>query len=258
MKSLQTTRPGLTWRKIASQVPVQYTYLSKVLNSDTSHLNEDHLFTIARILDFFPDEIDFLSLQRSHAVAQDPARKEHLLKKIEATRKRNKLLAEDQTFNSAQTMNEMDYLFDPFCVIVHMALAIAEYRKDPRKVCGPLGITPVRLKNILRILAALRLVELDEGGSSVKKLLKGHLHFGRDHALMRHHQGLLKTQINSRLPLIDEADKHSFLITFTMDEPSFGKVKDEFQTFLKRVEGIARESRDKNVYQLNFDLFRWL
>lgn len=220
-------------------------------------MNEDHLFTVARILEFFPDEIDFLSMQRAYEVAQDPVRKEHLLKKIEASRRRKKTLTDDRSFDSSQVMNEMNYLFEPFNVVVHTALAIPEYRKDPRRLTGALGISTSKLRDILRTLAANQFIELDNDGITVKKLLNSRLHFGRDHALMRHHQGLLKTQINSRLSRTDEAEKHSVLITFTMDDPSFAKVKDEFQTFLKKVEGIARSAKDKSVYQLNFDLFKW-
>lgn len=257
VKSLQVRRPGLTWKKLASEVPMQYTFLSKALNSETTHLNEDHLFTIAKSLEFFPDEIDFLLLQRAHAVSQDRSRKEYLFKKIEGLRRKNKIVAEERTFSSSQLMSEMSYLFDPFAVVVHVALDIPEYQRDPRKLCSPIGISVAKLREILRTLSASGFIELDEDGITVKKLLNMHLHFGREHALMRHHQSLLKTQINSRLSQVDEADKVSFLTTFSMDDRSYEQVKEHFQTFIKKVESVARESKSKRVYQLSFDLFKW-
>ena len=43
-----------------------------------------------------------------------------------------------------------------------------------------------------------------------------------------------------------------------MDQPGFMRIKEEFQIFFKKIEQIAMESKDEQVYQLNFDLFKWI
>jgi uncharacterized protein (TIGR02147 family) len=258
MKELQVERPALTWRKLASEIPMQYTYLSKALNDEDTHLSEDHLFNVCRALEFFPDETEFLFLQRSYATARDSERKEHLLRKIRDLRQSRKLNAKDQALSSSQLAEQVRYLFEPLCLIVHQALDVAEYRKDPRRLCAPLSITVGQLKEILRVLSRNDYIELEDDGLTVRKLKAGDIHFGPNHFLMRYHLSMVKSQMIARVSRTVEEDKFGFLVTFTMDEPSFKKIRDEFQEFLKSVEKIASKAKNESVYQLSFDLFKWL
>src|SRR4051794_836980 len=86
VKQLNQTRKHLTLRKLASMIPVQNTYLSKSLNDPKTHLNEDHLFRICKLLEFFPQEIDYVFLLRAQAIANDPDRKTFLEKKANRLR----------------------------------------------------------------------------------------------------------------------------------------------------------------------------
>lgn len=258
MKEMQKTRPSLTWRKLANEIPMQYTYLSKALNNESTHLNEDHLFVICRTLEFFPAETDFLLLQRSHALAKDPERRNYLLGKIREAKSSRKLDATDQILSSSKLNEQIRYLFEPMCPVIHMALELPTFRKDPRRLCGPLGIEVAQLKEFLRILSRNDYIELDEDGLTVRKTLQAKIHFGPDHFLMRYHLSMVKSQMIARLARTPESEKYGFLVTFTMDEKSFAKVKEEFQDFLGRVQKIAASSKDDHVYQMGFDLFKWL
>lgn len=257
LKDLQLRKPALTWRSIAAQIPMQYTYLSRALNNEQTHLSEDHLFTTCRALEFFPNEIEFILLQRAYAVSQDEIRKEHLFKRLQQIRSEKKLNSETKELDSSSVLDEMNFLFEPYCVVVQVALAVPEFKKDPRKLCQPLGLSIARLREILRVLARAGFIELDEDGLTIKKSTNPRLHFGRGHALMRFHQALLKNQVQSKLMTMPEEQKDSKIFTFTMDDDGFEKVKDEFQNFIKRVEKIAKDARHKSVFQLNFDLFKW-
>ena len=152
---------------------------------------------------------------------------------------------------------QIRYLFEPLHIVVHAALEMPEYRKDPRRLCQPLGITVDQLKDILRVLSRNDYIELDDGGLKVREVKQGKIHFGPDHFLMRFHLSMVKSQMIARLAKTPEADKFSFLVTFSMDEDSYVKVREEFKGFLKRVEKIAHEARNQHVYQLSFDLFKW-
>src|SRR3954464_13045770 len=102
LKELGRVRKGMTLKKLAQKIPIQYTYLSKALNDEKTHLSEDALFTLAKLLEFFPDELDYLFLLRAHAMASRPERKEHLLGKILQIQKAHKLDAPMQDFHQAQ------------------------------------------------------------------------------------------------------------------------------------------------------------
>jgi len=57
LSELRKEKPSLSLKNIASKIPIQYTYLSKAMNDGKTHVNEDHLFTMAQILDFVPKKL---------------------------------------------------------------------------------------------------------------------------------------------------------------------------------------------------------
>jgi uncharacterized protein (TIGR02147 family) len=257
-KELQKLRPSLTWKKLAGEIPIQYTYLSKALNDEKTHLSEDHLYVICRALEFFPNELEFICLQRSFATSQDAERKRFLLRKILEARASQELNVEKQNLTPKKFNEQMRYLFEPLCLVVHQALEIEFFRKDPRRLCGPLNLTTGQLKETLRILSRNEYIDLEDDGLHVRKVKEGNIHFGPEHFLMRYHQSILKSQVNARQAQTPDKEKYSFMVTFTLDEPSYEKIRDEFKSFLKTVEKIARSSKTEHVYQLCFDLFKWL
>jgi uncharacterized protein (TIGR02147 family) len=258
LKELQQLRPGLTLKKVAAKVPIQYTYLSKVLNDRSTHLNDDDLFHVGQLLEFFPQEIEFLLLLRAHQTATLPARKQFAFQKLEKARKQIGVRATIQDSGLSQITQEMSYLFDPFCMLVYVALNIPGIRKDPRQLCSLLGITQPRLKDALKKLALVDFIEMDQGPFSVTKVNKGRLHYSKDHPLMRVHQHLFKLASQDQLLKLSEEDKESFQVAFTADRKAFDQIRAEFRQFLKRVEEIAHPSKDESVLQMNFDLFFWL
>lgn len=258
LKQLQKTRPSLTWRKVAAELPIQYTYLSKALNDPATHLSEDHLYAIARSFEFFPHEIEFLILQRSCETARDPERKTYLQHKIGERRQSQKLNATDQPVSSERLSDQIRYLFEPLAQVVHMALDVPRFREDPRRLCIPLSLSLDQLKEILRVLSRNEHIRLGEDGWTITEVNPAHIHFAPEHFLQRSSLNIIKAQILARIAQTPESDKSGFVATFTMDEPSFTKVREEFQGFLKRVEEIATKSKPKAVYQISFDLFKWL
>lgn len=259
MKQVQQRRPALTWRKLASEIPMQYTYLSKALNDESTHLNEDHVYSVCRALEFFPDETEFILLQRAHATARDSERKDYLYRKLRDIRQKRVLpTATEPAMNSSTFNEQIRYLFEPLCQVVHMALDLPRFREDPRRLCAPLSISVPQLKEILRVLSRNDYIEVDSDGLGVVKVHPQKIHFGPDHFLMRFHMAMVKSQMTARIAATPDEDKYGFLVTFTMDESSYGKVREEFKNFLKRVEKIAGESKPEGVYQLSFDLFKWM
>lgn len=246
-----------TLKKVAEKIPVQYTYLSRVLGDDDKHLNEDHLFTICGLLDFEPDEAEFLLLLRAQVTTDHAARRKHLQDKIAHLREAKELRASLQEFNVGKLAQEVGFLFDPLCVVVHVSLGIDEYRKDPTRLCAQLGITRKALKEILKKLSDLEFIELAPNGS-IAKVNRRHIHYSPQHPLMRAHQGFLRSLGASHLPKTEEEDKHSFMVTFSAEPETFQHIKDSFQKFIKDIEKKVVAARCRNTYQLNFDLFKWI
>lgn len=255
---LRTQGSSLTWKKASALVPMQYTYLSRVLNRDEQHFSEDHLHALCRILEFLPSERDFLMLLRARDSSQDKTRKAELDAQVERLRREKKLQSKDvRVEDSLSLTRQADYLLDPVCVLVHVSMHIEKFKKDPRLLSEHLGVDVERIKSCLQKLARIGFIELDDIRWKVKSISSEPIHFGREHPLMRVHQQLQRALMQERLKETADSHKISNVFTFTLDEGAFEDIKKEYQSFLKRVESIARRARDANLYQISFDFFRW-
>lgn len=259
LKELKPRRQSLTFKKVAEHLNLQSTYLSKVLNTDTHHLSEDDLFVTCKLLEFLAEETDYILLLRSYAVSQKADRKKSLLNTIDRLKSERKLNTETKPSSSSSITNEMEYLFNPHLLILHVALMSKTLRKDTRAIAQRLGLRAADTKQSLKTLERLNLIKIDpEDPYKVSHVETWRAHFHKDHPLMRVGQNLLRQMCQARLATTPEEEKHSMNFTFTMDEHGFAELKKEFNVFLKKAEQISMQSRHSEVYQLNFDLFKWL
>jgi transcriptional regulator with XRE-family HTH domain len=256
IREVARKQKGMSLKRISEKISIQYTYLSKVLNDEKSHLGEDHLFALCQLLQMLPDEVDFIFLLRSQAMAQDPNRKTYLQNKLNLYRRKRELTAEIQGIQGSQLSEQMGYLFDPLCVVVHVSLFIKEYAANPRRLCVPLGISVERLQMCLKTLSTMQFIELQNNGTIVK-VMKDQIHYGTDHPLMRVHQHLLRSLGIAQQLKANEQEKHSFMTTFSTDAVTVKEIQERFQSFLKEIEERVNSSRAEQTYQLNFDIFRW-
>lgn len=257
VKELAKNRPRFTLKALAEKIPLQYTYLSKTLNDSKTHLNEDHLFTLCRYLEFLPNELEFLFLLRARAISSDVFRQKFLDAQIHHLKNSNQLRANVQTPNLKLLSQEMAYLLDPLCIIVHVSLYIAEYRENPRRLLPMLGIKISRLKEILRKLQEAGFIELGADRETISVLKQNWIHFSTDHPLMRVHQQLLINLSTAQILKLDEKKKFNTMVTFSAAIDSFEEIKDKYVQFLKQVESIVSKSQDQRCYQMNFELFPW-
>ncbi len=254
---LKEKRPHFTLRWLADAVDIQYTYLSKVLNDDSTHLNEDQLHRVAVALEFLVDEVDFLQLLRSYSVTRDSQRRDYLIRKIEEISSKRVVRADYQKWTEDEITGQMSYLIDPVALLVLVALEIEALRVNPMALCSHLGITHAKLQAVLATLSRAGSIILGRSAFEVVEVKEQTLHFGREHPLMRIHQSLIKTQLQSRLSQTAEEDKESFVATFVMDSVGKQRVKSLFQSFLAEVQAIYKESSHQQIYQMSFDLVKW-
>ncbi len=257
IKFLQGDGRGVTLKALADRIPVQYTYLSRVLKGDDKHLSDDHLFTLCGLLDFEADEIEYLMLLRAASTTTHQARRKYLQTKIAHLQEEKKLKAAIQEFEGQVLQREADYLFEPLCVVVHISLGIEEYRKNPHRLCAALGITRPRLKELLRKLRDVGFITIaaDESIATVNRV---HSHYSPKHPLMRAHQNFLRNLSLSHLARTEEEDRHSFMVTFSGEPETFRAIKESFQKMITEVEKKVVTSKNTNTYQMTFDLFKWL
>lgn len=259
LREIRKVKASVTLKSVATRLSIQPTYLSRVLNDERSHLSEDQLFALGSIMKIMPDEVDYLLMLRSYATTQDDKRRETLFKRIEEIRRSRLAKTEKRDWDPQSLQNETAYLFNPLAGIVHVALFIKEIRMNPRSLCSPLGISAAKLKEILLVLQASEYIELaDDDPFNVKEVKPRYPHFGREHALTRAHQVMAKTALLSRSSQTPEANKESFLATFTMTEEGFEKVREELKAFITRLQTIASSGKHDHVYQFSLDFLKVL
>jgi len=67
----------------------------------------------------------------------------------------------------------------------------------------------------------------------------------------------LRLKALDRISSLAAKDTYNFSVVFTADEDVRRRVQGRFLRFLKEVEDEVKQARAEDVYQLNFDLFKW-
>ncbi len=257
MKELNALGKPVTLKSLAEKIPVQYTYLSRALAGEDKHLGDDHLFTLCKLLKFSPDEIEYLMLLRAEATTDNLNRKKHLQTRIAHIKETKNLKANLRGMEGYASFNEIDYLFEPLCIVVHVSLGIEEFRKTPHRLASVLGITRNRLREVLRKLRDIGFIEMNSE-EQITQVTRAHMHYTPDHPLMRAQQNLLRTSSLSYLSKADEEDRHSFMVTFSADPNAFHQIKENFQKYIQEVEKTVVAASNKSTYQMMFDVFKWV
>lgn len=253
VKDLKKTRPKFSLQYLATTLDIQYTFLSKVLNSASHNLNEDQIFTAGYALEFLDDEVDYLLLLRSHQATQNKTRKNFLFQKISSLQKRHSLSLNKAEPTSHQMLEDMRYLMDYQALVIHAALSIKAIQKNPLSLTSLMGIEPAKLKETLVLLNQMGRIEYDPKSHEVKKIIHSRLHFGKDHPLTRMHQLVMKTAFNQMSFSKSEDKKENLFITFTTNPEGFEKIKKQMKHFMSDVQKITFDHKHSGVYQMNLD-----
>lgn len=259
VRELSTRAPNpMTLRKLARHLEMQYTYLSRVLNSKDEHLKEDNLFEALNFLEFPATITDLMMNSRIVQGSTSKLRKEQAAKRISILQAKQFQQAEERGKVEAQMVAETAYLLDPLATIVFVSLTIDLYRKDPRKLMDAMSLKRQDLIQLLDKIEAAGLIERGENQFEIKKINSPRLNFRPDHQFVGLHQQQIKLLALGYAQKLQEDRKRSFMVTFAADAPAFEKIKQEFNVFIGKVEEISRKSRAKKTYQLMFDFFDWV
>ena len=172
-------------------------------------------------------------------------------------RKEKILSANHVEQNAMKLHQEMNYLMNPMCLLVHTALFIKDYAKRPQALIPLLNTNEGKLAETLQILERNEFLILGSSPFEIREVKPIYPHYGPEHPLMRLHQQLLKSALIQRLSQTSEKTKESFFVTFTMDDETFAEVKKKFRAFLQEVQNLTFDAKHKSVYQMSFDLLKW-
>lgn len=257
VKEISETRPAVNLRFLSEKLPVQYTYLSKCLNDENSHLSEDHVFKTCHVLNLDTRHTEYVMLLRALATATSPERISDIDSKLRRARAENYMRANPIKGSEIEMPPELQYLLDPMTTLVHISLDIESVAANPFQLEQHLGLSHSRLDSILELLARLKLIERSKDLKKVTKVSGNHFFISRDHPLSAVNQRLLQIQSLAQLEKVEKTDKECSTVTFSSDPKVVEQIREEFRIFISKVEQIATKSKPKNLFQLNFEMFKW-
>ncbi len=253
----QKTGPlKVTFSDVAASAKIHQTYLSRVL-AGQADINSDQAFAIATFLGLGHKEAEYFLLLVENQKSSNQARKKILLEKINRLKDQSlKTKAHLQShFLSPSVEKTSLYYTDPIHQVVHMALTIPEVAQDPERLRLCLCLSVKRFQIILKNLEEYGF--LRSTGSTYESL-QSSLHLDPASPVNDTYQQMMRSLALGRFPLIEEKEKNLVSVMITIDEEHKSKIREEFMFFLKKVEGIVKDSPAKELYQMNFDLLKWM
>lgn len=248
-------RPQMTFENMAKACGVQKAYLSRVLRHK-GHLNSDQLYLAAKFLKLTNLETKYLLklLQLETTVVEE--RKNLLQKQLDDIRQQS-LSTEARTKVDVIPLNKeifSEYYTDPNFSLIHMFLTIEEFAKDKYKICSHLNIERDKLDIYLDKLEEMKIIRLEVNKIQV---LKDNLHLPESSYLIKAFRTLMRIKSLEKIDKVKEKEAYSFSVAFSSEPKVHDQIREKFLIFLEEVQTLVQKSNEKQVYQINFDLFKW-
>jgi uncharacterized protein (TIGR02147 family) len=247
--------PSLNFRSLALAIRVEPSFLSKVLRSN-AHFSRDHLFMACEYLKVEQSEYAFLELLHEYQTSGLQRRKDALLKEI---KQHLKIHNDTSRHIDAEVIHSKEkdiksYYLDPMNQIVHVAISIERFRKEPDRLGPILGVPRDQVHQSLARLGEMGLLKVENGEI---KVLSSDMQLSRDAA--EYHPWRLQLMMWSqiRAQRLPKEQAYGYSVVFSSDERAREKILAKFFEFLKETQRIAVDAPAENIYQLNFDLINW-
>lgn len=258
IKEKKQFEPGFGAHALADAARIQRPYLSKVLKG-SAQLSPDQMFLISRFLRWTDDEHDYVQLLLECARTGLNERRTQLEERIRSIRSRHldsstHLSAKQVQLDAAANAPMADYYLDPIFQIVHIAISIEQFSRNPSLLAAELQITGSHLHAILNDLERMGLAYRERGRLMPRE---PSLHLPKTSPLYRAWRNQLKFLSTHKLNQLDDSNAYSFSTVFSANTKVRDELHERFLAFLKESEVSVRDAQPRQVYQLTFDLFSW-
>lgn len=243
-----------SYAKLANQIGVQRSYLSRVLRNEAS-LSSDQLYLLATELNLNGDDRKYLLLlleiERSQVrerkmelmAERDKYKKEKL--KTEAYMKRESIAPTDSAY--------IDYYGNVLVPIIHMFLTIPAYLKNPDTLCNRLQISPLTLDRALQALERCNLLKIEKSGYQV---VSQDLFLSDKSNLWKIYGTQFRLKSIEYHQKIENDQDFFFTASFSANEELRQNLKQKLKDLLKWLSPQVEKCQSEEVYHINLDLFR--
>jgi len=241
---------------MADAMRIQKPFLSKVINGH-SHLTRDQLFLACDYLHLAEDECEFIYLMHEYNTSSLHARQTKLLQKIHGIQRKYRQTEKHINTSEVAEIGQIsirEYYLDPIFQLLHVGMSIERYRRDVRLFAADLLIPPERVFNAIRKLEELGILRRE--GAELR-VSAHNLHLPRNSAEYMAWHSQLRAAGVQRCQNLHQDAAYGFSVVFSSDEKTRKKIQEKFLKFVSEVQKMSQGSEEKNLYQMNFDLFNW-
>ena len=184
-------------------------------------------------------------------------RKKLLLKEIKIWQKQKNKTSQYIDVEELAHNNDIDrrdYYLDPMNMVVHMAMHVKEFAKDPSLLAPKLFVPKKRINRYIQNLERMGIIKMTSKGIEV---LDVDLHIPKDSPLFDSYKSQCYTNTMNRLKQVGEDKTYNFTVIFSANEEARAEINTQFMKFLSRTKKIVDSCESDEVFQMNFDLFSW-
>ena len=249
---------GARWSmaRLAEQTGIQASYLTNTIKG-RAHFSSDQIFAVGEQLGLNEREIDYLNLLMQSERATHPKLKKQLSQQLHQFRDIN-LRAEKIIETQESPLGETDkakYYLDPYNELLHMYLDIDGAPVEIANIAKVWQLPESKVAQILSFLQQTGLVRLKGSKWQVESI---HQHLSRNSYLTPPAQLLKRVKAMETVQRLPREKVYSYIGTFTASEDTKREIQARFLEFLKQCDKLIKDSRPKEIYHLQFDLFPWI
>jgi uncharacterized protein (TIGR02147 family) len=244
----------ITFQQLAESALVQKSYLSQVM-AKRAELSSDQLFLLCEFCCFSEEEVEYLYLLLEYSRCSIKKRKELLKNRIEKIRAKHRETDKHIESRSIKKDFADEFYLDSWNQLIHVCLSIEKYRNNPNLLANDLQITQSRL---IEILDRLMRFEIIKWHNNKIEVLINNLHLNKNSPVYSAWKNQVRIMSMSRTQAMPVADAYNFAVLFSATEETKNFVHEQFLKFLQAVQPNVKDAPAENVFQMNFDLFKWL
>ena len=228
-------------------------YLSKILKKEAD-LSSEQAFSLARYLEFTPEETEFFLLLVQFARAGTADLKKHFLQKINLIeQKRIQLKNRFTVEQDLSTEDKTIYFSEWYYPVIHLMLATLPGYQNRKALESVLDLPAKTIQNAILFLERIGAVE--KVGSQYQPG-RVNIHLGHDSAMISTFHTQWRMQAIRSFDQRKETDLH-YTNTVTLQEKDFEKIRKILISSIEQVRsGIAESKNENKVAALTIDWFQ--
>lgn len=245
----------INYQNMASAMGIQKAYLSLVVKGERD-LSQDQLYRANQYMKFTLDQAAYMELLLEWSRCGVADRKAWLKKKIQEQQRQ--YLKTEKTLEVNTRQDEVrsaeEYYLDPVHQLIHVAMDIPRFKKNPNELADYFNVSPERIQQALQTLERMGVISFGKDGVEINQ---HNLHLARESQVFWAWKQSLNLLSMHKCRGLSQKDSYNFSVVFSADDEVKNKLHQLFLSFLKEAQGLVKQARSKNVYQMNFDLFNW-